>query len=258
MFHINFISFIYVVISYITFVVFVCGVIYKFLIYMKTPQFVNIVLTPSPTSRKGVYCRMLSNIIFLRTLFKSDKFLWLISYLFHLSFLAILLQHFLRHITFDFNSAGGNLSYFYNILLPIGFIIGLVVFVTLLFLLFRRFFIERVKYISLFQDHFILILLLSIALSGLSQVVFQPVGELNKIMPELDHYFNNLITLKTSNIPLNPYFLLHYTLILVLLNYLPFSKLIHFIGVIFAPTLNREDNFSLENKLGMQDKYPTL
>ncbi len=252
----NFVSFLYVILTYAAFIILIVGLIWKIIVYSKTPMCVKIALTPAPKTKGGVVIRLLEEVLFLKTLFKSNKATWIGSYVFHVSFAVVILQHILRHYVYDFYY--GHPPTWYDTLIPIGVIFGVLMLLSLLYLLARRIFVEKVKLVSYFSDYFILILLIAIGIAGLSEIFFIPDAEFQKVVTQLDVYFNRLLLFHPTNIPTNPIFLLHYTLVLILLVYIPFSKLVHFIGIFFSPTLNMTDNPREERYYNEKADRPTI
>ncbi len=252
----SFVSFIYVVLTYAAFTVFIVGLIWKIIVYSKTPMCVKIALTPAPTTKVGVAVRLFEEVFFLKTLFRSNKATWIGSYLFHISFAVVILQHLLRHYVYDFYQ--GHPPTWYNALIPIGVIFGVLMLLSLLYLLARRIFVEKVKLVSYFSDYFILILLIAISIAGLSEIFFIPDAEFQRVVTQLDVYFNRLLMFHPTNIPTNPIFLVHYTLVLILITYIPFSKLVHFVGIFFSPTLHMIDNPREERYYNEKADRPTI
>ena len=74
------------------------GVAYKCWVYARTPQPLKIPIPPAPTTRRGVALRMLVEVTLFRSLFRSNKWIWLFGWLFHVALLAVLLRH-LRYFT---------------------------------------------------------------------------------------------------------------------------------------------------------------
>jgi len=217
---------------------------------------VKIALTPAPKTKGGVVWRLFKEIFFFSTLFRSDKATWIGSYTFHVSFSIVILQHLLRHYVYDFYH--GHPPSWYNALIPIGIVFGVLMLISLLYLLYRRVFVEKVHLISHFSDYFILVLLIAISVAGLSEIFFIPDTQFEKVITQLDVFFNRLLIFNPVNIPTNPIFLLHYTLVLVLLIYIPFSKLVHFIGIFFSPTFNMTDNPREERYYNEKAERPTI
>ncbi len=236
----SFVSFVYVVLTYAAFLIFIVGVLWKIILYAKTPMCVKIPITPAPKTATGAFFRLMGEVFFFKTLFKSDKKLWLAGYTFHVSLAMVMLQHLLRHYVWDFTH--GHPPAWYNALIPLGVFFGVLMLISLLYLLFRRIFIDRVRFVSVFADYFILILLTAITIAGLSEILCQPQDKLEKAVLQLDVFFNKLFMFHPVNIPTNPFFLLHYSLVLILIAYIPFSKIMHFVGIFFSPTITMADD----------------
>ncbi len=238
--NLSFLSFIYVILTYTAFSIFIIGVVWKIIVYAKTPMCVKVALTPAPTTSSGAFLRLIKEVLFFKTLFQSDKKLWLAGYIFHISFAAVIIQHLLRHYIYDFSNH--HPPAFYNALVPIGLFFGVLMFICLAYLLFRRIFIDRIRMISILSDYFVLILLMVITIAGLSEILFQPTNRLEHSVIQLDTFFNQLLIFQPVNIPTDPFFLFHYSLVLILIAYIPFSKIMHFVGIFFSPTITMVDN----------------
>jgi nitrate reductase gamma subunit len=102
------------------------------------------------------------------------------------------------------------------------------------YLLARRFTDGRLRYISLFQDYFVLYLLLGLALSGVLMRYF--------VRPDvvaIKQLAIGLITLSPQVPPMvEPLLFVHLALLGTLLVVFPFSKLVHMAGVFLSPTRN--------------------
>ncbi|MCL4427524.1 MAG: respiratory nitrate reductase subunit gamma [Deltaproteobacteria bacterium] len=228
---------IYLLFTYTVGLIFVIGVVLRIYQYSVTPQPIKIMLTPAPLTKSGAFVRVLGEVFFFKSLFKSNKATWVFGYLFHISFFLLIFMHFLRHFIYS-----NPLPWWYNIFVGIGIVCGIVMVISLFLLLMRRVVIERVKFISLFQDYLILILLMLIGLAGLSLNYVLTPAALTVVDNQLDPYMNGLLTFQFTNIPANPVFLIHYTLVMLLILYIPFSKVMHFVGIFFSPTRNMADN----------------
>ncbi len=220
---------IFTVITYIVLVIFLGGFLYKIWIYATTPAPLKIPTTPAPTSKIGVAGRIAGEVIFFKSLFKGNKWIWLGGYLLHIAFLLLVLRH---------------LRYFINpvpeiliILQQAGIYAGMFLVVPIVFLLYRRFMVDRIRYISSFGDFFILFLLLSIVLSGIGLKYFYRVNVLDVKM-----FMMGILTFHPVKFPDSGLFIVHYSLLLLFLIYFPFSKLMHAGGIFFSPALNQVDN----------------
>ena len=111
---------------------------------------------------------------------------------------------------------------------------GIVLLLAVSFLLARRFFSQKVNYISLASDYFPLFLILGIALTGILMKHFIKVDIIS--VKELSMglvTFHPVVPQGVGSI-----FYLHLFLVCVLLIYFPFSKLMHMGGIFLSPTRN--------------------
>ena len=164
-----------------------------------------------------------------RSLYRADRALWLGGWVFHLTFLLIILRH-LRYFLYPVPAW----------VMTLGPTAGLVAFLFLLpglYLLARRLIIDRVRYGSLLSDYLMLLLLLAIAGLGLLTKYVAPVD-----LVAVKVFLLGLITLRPTAVPAHPLFLIHFTLVLILVAYFPFSKLLHAPGVFLSPTRNQADD----------------
>jgi nitrate reductase gamma subunit len=86
-------------------------------------------------------------------------------------------------------------------------------------------------------DYFALLLILAIAFTGLLLNFYA-----KPYLVDIKAFMLGLMAFKPETIPAEPLFLIHFTLVLVLLAYFPFSKLLHSGGMFFSPTINQVDN----------------
>ena len=115
---------------------------------------------------------------------------------------------------------------------------GGLVLIALLFLLGRRIFNQRLRYLSLANDYFPLWLIISIVGSGICLRYFDKteIAQVKIFVMGLTHFA------PVSTAGINALFFTHLTLVCVLLIYFPFSKLMHMPGVFFSPTRNMANN----------------
>jgi len=116
---------------------------------------------------------------------------------------------------------------------------GIVILVTAVVLLLRRLFLPRVKEITSVGDVLALILIGAILVTG-NMMRFAPEHfDLNLTR----EYFANLATfggVADAEALQNGVFLIHMCLALLLLMYIPFSKILHFGGIFFTHQLIRK------------------
>jgi len=220
----------YIYLPYLAAGVFAVGVVARIRIWAKTPVPLRIVTTPAPKTRSGVVLRLIGDALWFPSLFKGDKLLWVGGILFH-SLLWLVL---LRHLRFFFYPVPGWVEGVQTVGLYAGYLIPL----PLALLLVRRLVLERNLYISALGDYFALVLLLGITASGVLLKVFFPA-----YLVDVKDIVLGLVHLMPRAYDLPWLFGLHFFLVLLLLVYFPFSKLMHSGGIFFSPTRNQRANF---------------
>ncbi len=205
----------------------------------------------SPFTGWQVAGRMALEILLFRSLFRNtrteltprknlayqpDKLLWAGALAFHWSFLVIVLRH-LRLFLEPVPRMVGVLESvdgFFQLAVPTFLLTDAVIVAALLYLLGRRLFNPRVRYLSLAADYLALFLLLGIAGTGIAMRYFWKVD-----LVGVKELALGLVTLR----PVLPegvgaIFFVHLFLVSLLFAYFPFSKLVHMGGVFLSPTRN--------------------
>jgi nitrate reductase gamma subunit len=217
---------------YLATLIFIGGLAYKIYQYAKTPAPLKIPTMPAPLTRGGVVWRILSEVLFFQSLFRSNKWIWLFGIMFHLALWIVLLRH---------------LRYFMEpvwtivvLLQPFGKYASFFMLLGLLGLLGRRLLIERIRYISSFSDYLMLFLLLVIGFSGsmMTFVNHTDIVQLKAFMLSVI-YFNFF---NWQPLPTDFALLVHLGAVIILMIIFPFSKLLHAPGVFFSPSRNQVDN----------------
>ena len=91
---------IYLLFTYTVGLIFVIAVVLRIYQYAVTPQPIKIMLTPAPLTKSGAFARVMGEVFFFKSLFKSNKATWVFGYLFHISFFLLIFMHFLRHFIY--------------------------------------------------------------------------------------------------------------------------------------------------------------
>ena len=189
-----------VALPYVAVVVFIAGMVWRMVYWAKSPvpfcipttggqeqslDFIKQNKIDCPSTTWGVVKRMFLEVFFFRSLFRntladvrendpisngprsvyySSKWLWCFALLFHYCFLLI----FIRHFRFFIEPVPSCITFLESIdgIMQIGsprfYWTGGLVLVALLFLLCRRIFNHRLRYLSLLNDYFPLWLLIGI------------------------------------------------------------------------------------------------
>ncbi len=207
----------------------------------------------NPSDSKGVVIRMILEVLLFRSLFRntkmtiengsrvvywSNKFLWLFALAFHYCFLVIFIRHFrffLEPVPFIISGVE-TLDGILQIGVPRLFMTDALVVLALVYLLGRRLFDQRIRYISLVNDYFPLCLLLGLVGSGISMRYFTKVdvASVKTFTMSLVHLRPDTAVLANIGTP----FYIHMFFLSILLAYFPFSKLMHMGGVFLSPTRN--------------------
>ncbi|MFC1769526.1 sulfate reduction electron transfer complex DsrMKJOP subunit DsrM [Nitrospirota bacterium] len=262
-----------VVLPYFAALVFIGGFAYRIIEWAKVPVPFRIPTTcgqqetlpwikqnklENPSTFWQVVARMFLEVICFRSLFRntrataqegprllyeSNKMLWLVGLAFHYSFLVIFVRHFRLFIEPVPSLIGviESLDGFVQLTLPAFYLTDAIIVGAVSYLFIRRVIFPQIKYISLPADFFPLLLILSIALSGMLMRYILKVDIVG--VKTLVH---GLVTFSIPEvIPTGGFtyiFYIHLFLVCSLLMYFPFSKLMHMGGVFMSPTRNLANN----------------
>lgn len=213
------------------------GSLWRLMGYWRTPQPLPIPLTPAPRTRAGVVGRLLLELLLFRSLYRAGRAGWLASIAFHYGLLGVLIIH----LRFVFTALPGWLL---PLILMGGYITTLMV-AGLLALGWRRFGIDRLRYLSAPSDHLYLLLLLSIAASGVALKRIWPTE-----LAAVNGFLRGVLTVQWQPLPDHPVLLLHLTLVLLLLLVFPLGKLLHGPAMLFSPTFNQRDRARRRTPVG--------
>jgi nitrate reductase gamma subunit len=222
-------SVLYALLFYVATVLLVAGLGLKIRQYWTTPAPLKIPTTPAPTTRGGVVFRMFREVAFFESLFKSNKWIWIFGYMFHIALALVLMRH-LRYFT-------DPVWEWVVLVQPFGKYAGFAMVLGLLGLWARRLFVERIRYITGPSDHLILALLVGIGGSGL---MMKFVAHTDIVA--VKEFFIGLMQFNIQPLPSDPLLMLHLALVAVLMIIFPLSKLLHAPGVFFSPSRNQVDN----------------
>jgi len=224
-------SLIFHILPYLTIIVFLAGMIYRFYVWAKLP---SPIITLFPRPNNGLFWGVIKETFLFPGLFKSDRFFWAGAWIFHLMLAFIALGHFRVFTDFPWlwNALGMDKAEVDQMSALSGGIAGLVIMAVVLFLIFRRIGIQRVREISAFPDYLIMLLILAIIITG-NAMRFATHFDLELTR----NYFTALFTIRAAEIPQNSLFLLHFLFAQLLIILIPFSKILHLGGVFFSQTI---------------------
>lgn len=218
----------YAALFYVATAVMVVGVALKIRTYAGTPAPLKIPTTPAPTTTTGVALRMTREVVFFESLFKASKWTWIFGWTFHAALLLVLLRH---------------VRYFQQpVWTPIvwvqafGIYAGFAMVAGLAGLWARRWWVDRVRYISTPSDHLHLALLLAIGLTGLGMRFVAHTD-----IVAVKAFMLGLMRFDLQPLPGDPVLLVHLALVAMLMLIFPISKLLHAPGLFFSPTRNQAD-----------------
>ena len=210
----------------------------------------------NPDTWQGVFKRMFLEVFCFRSLFRntaadvrvdgprviyySSKWLWLFALMFHYCFLLI----FIRHFRFFTEPVPACITWLETLdgIMQIGaprlYMTSMVILLALGFLLSRRLFNERLRYLSLPSDYFPLWLIIGIVITGIWMRYF---GKTD--IATVKVFVMGLVSFSpAATNGIGGVFFAHLALVSCLLIYFPFSKLTHMLGIFFSPTRNLPNN----------------
>jgi nitrate reductase gamma subunit len=257
-----------VALPYLALMIFLGGCVYRVVQWGKSPvpfaiqttcgqgkslDFIKQNKLEAPNTTAEVVARMFLEVVTFRSLFRntkseiydgpkityeSSKWLWMFALLFHYSFLVIVVRHmrlFLDPVPIwiTWLELGDGL---FEVGAPTWYItdVGLLLGCILLFS--RRLITRHVRFMSLINDYFPLVLIFGIALTGILMRYFL---RTDIDIVNIKQLAVGLVTFSpTIGAEIGAIFYIHFFLVCALLAYFPFSKLMHFAGVFMSPTRN--------------------
>jgi nitrate reductase gamma subunit len=220
---------VYALLFYVATAVLLIGTGAKIRSYARTPAPLRIPTTPAPTTRSGVGLRVAREVVFFESLFRSSKWTWIFGWTFHAALLLVLLRH-VRYFQQPVWTAVALVQ-------PFGTYAGFAMVAGLAGLWARRWWVDRVRYISTPSDHLMLALLIAIGASGLAMRFVTHTD-----IVALKAFMLGLMRFDWQPLPTDPVLLVHLALVALLMIIFPISKLLHAPGLFFSPTRNQTDN----------------
>lgn len=219
------------ILPYLTILVFLGGMIYRFYVWFKTPQPGKMTLFPAPSSTAG---GVISEFFFFPSLFRGDKVLWVFSWVFHVTLALVFLGHIrvftglIDSILMSMGMSDEGINWMSGTL---GGAAGIVLLATGILLLIRRLVLNRVREISGVPDFFALLLIVAIIVTG-DLMRFGAHFDLEQTRA----WAWSLLTFSPV-VPKSAMFQIHVLLAVLLIMYIPFSKIMHLGGFFFTNAL---------------------
>ena len=216
------------VLPYIAGSIFLIGVVYRVMSWLKAPVPFQLTLFPAPKDGAGRVAAVATEIVFLKSLYKNDKSLWLWVWLLHVSLALVLGGHVvgIYYLMNQFTLIGLTPQASQALSSVLGTTAGIVLMVALIVLFWRRISDPEVKRLSDPADYFDVLLILAIVITG----NHMRLPNVHVDLPAIKAYIGGLLTLQPTPIPENLVFITHFLLVNILLIYFPFSKLMHVAG----------------------------
>ena len=214
----------------------VIGVAAKIRRYARISAPLKIPVSPAPRTGWGVVLRMFREVVFFESLFKSNKWIWLFGWMFHMALWLVLARH-LRYFTDPVWS-------WVSVIQPFGTYAAFAMLIGLGGLLARRVLVERIRYISAPSDYLMLLLLIGIGASG---AMTRFVAHTDIV--QVKAYMRGLMHLSIGDLPSDPILLAHLALVIILMVIFPISKLLHVPGLFFSPSRNQIDNARIKRHI---------
>ncbi len=223
--------FIVQILPYIAVTVFVLGVLYRLGRWAGARIVHNITLTPAPETLGGASVNYAAEVALFRSLWKGDKSLWAGAWIMHFALLNIIGGHIVGFAflgeQFKYIGTSPELSTELSNLLGTSF--GIIIWVCLLYLLYRRLAVNEVKLVSYPADYLHLLLLITIVSLGNIMRLFPDYGIHYEVAQA---YLIQLGTFQPVDMShFNFIFVLHLLFVQILMMVFPFSKLMHLFGM---------------------------
>ncbi len=229
-------AFVAYILPYITIAAFLGGLIYRIYGWWRAPVPFPLSVT-YPKTRGEQIKNIASEILVFPQLLRNDRNLWIGAWPFHAALALIIIGHARLFSGFPdrvMMALGMSAAQIKALSAALGSAVGIVIFVALIYLFVRRLTQKTVRDMSNVADYFVLLWLLAIVMAG-NYMRFSQRPEIDIL--EVRAFLQSIFALSPIAPPDNPVFLLHFFLVQMLLITLPFTKLIHPIGIFFTQSI---------------------
>jgi nitrate reductase gamma subunit len=216
------------VLPYIAGIIFLAGVTYRIMSWLKAPVPFQLTLFPAPRDGAGRMVSIGTELAFFKSLYLNDRNLWLWAWLLHVSLAMVIGGHVvgIYYLMNQFTLLGLTAQASQAISAVLGTTAGIILMAALMVLFYRRIAEPTVKRLSDPADFVDLLFLLAIVVTGNHMRL--PTAHVD--LPAIKAYMGGLLTLSPTPIPENWIFVSHFVLVNLFLIYFPFSKMLHFAG----------------------------
>lgn len=229
-----------VILPYAAVTVFLVGMIYRINTWRKLPS-PAMTLFPAPPTGRANALNVLEEAFLFKSLFKGDRVLWALAWVFHAVLLLIAIGHLRVFSDVDavLRAVGMSEDNIKSMSSLAGGAAGVLILITVVLLLARRMLSQRVREITGAADYLALALIGAIIITG-DMMRFS--AEHFDLALTRDYFaalatFSNVATMEALK---NNLFLVHMCLAFVLIMLIPFSKILHFGGIFFTQQLIRK------------------
>ncbi|MHC4420462.1 MAG: respiratory nitrate reductase subunit gamma [Planctomycetota bacterium] len=229
-----------VILPYVAIVVFAVGMIWRIRTWRKLAS-PPMTLFPAPADAKANTRNTLKEAFLFSSLFKGDRVLWSVAWVFHVVLALIFVGHFRVFTNVDalLTASGMSEDSIHAMSGGVGGAAGVIILILVALLLVRRMTLQRVREITGAADYLALILIAAIIITG-NMMRF---GGEHFDLALTREYFADLATFGNAGQAAalkNNVFLAHLGLAFLLIMCMPFSKLLHFGGIFFTHQLVRK------------------
>ncbi len=236
----------FVVIPYLTLLIFVCGMTYRVSQWLKSRELTGlrtVAVVPYTFTTFDIIKDLFKRVFTFYTLPKmeKDRVLILGTVMFHFGIWFSLLGHLAMVIPM-----GISLQLHEFIALYVGGGAGLIAFVGLLILTARRTVQHRMRLISYLDDYFAISILLVLIVLGLTQTFYIKPNFMATVSP----WLVSLLTFSPEVISMSQISTVttaHILVSMIFIAYIPFGKMAHVVSSIFQPTITKS-SFKVETK----------
>ncbi len=233
-----------VVLPYVAVLVFMAGMAYRICSWKRLAS-PSMTLFPAPPTEAANTMNVLKEAVFFKSLFGSDRVLWVLAWTFHAVLALIVLGHlrvFTKYVDEMLKLFGMSDDAIGAMSGGAGGAAGIAILIALALLLLRRMALQRAREITGLADYLALLLLAAIIITG-NMMRF---GSEHFNLTLTHEYFYALATFDFGGVHNmtellgNNVFLVHMCLALVLIMFIPFSKILHLGGIFFTHQLIRK------------------